>query len=141
MSTVLSASCSKKPQASPQWRCAHPSLTPYRNTGLDLQMGSGDEGSLSPESGDNLFITRLSDSTPGKAMHKLLALGHAAQEWKKSHHISQKCIANLKKDWEITQLRSKTFKPGKAPEKTALPSNFGSVEKKNPNLLSLACVE
>lgn len=27
----------KKPQASPQWSCAQPSLTPYTSTGLDLQ--------------------------------------------------------------------------------------------------------
>jgi len=51
---------------------------------------------LSPESGDNLFMARLSDSTPGKAMHKLFVLGLAAWERKKPHHMSQKCMVTGK---------------------------------------------
>lgn len=46
VSTLLRATCSKKPQASRQRSCAHPSLTPCRNAGLDFQMGVADGGSF-----------------------------------------------------------------------------------------------
>lgn len=51
---------------------------------------------FSHKSGKNLFIAELSDSTPGKAMHKVLASGHAAQIQKKSHHRNKKSIVTGK---------------------------------------------
>lgn len=82
-----------------------------------------------------MFIARLSDSTPGKAMHKNSCFSSCSSGTEKNPIRPTKNALlkkNLKYDQEKRQLRSKAFKQHKAPDTIVLPSNCNSTGK-NPD--------